>query len=160
MSMVGHIEVDQSDKADPPRPVDRPTVHGKTWEAAIPTCFRETGKRCAPDPCHPTRSPGADANVRADTVFAASTQIEYNLSLISTADSTIKSIEDELLRLKEIGPSRDNSLTAKVNSFAGIQSATELRTEYLLDKMDKAVRTLTKLEKENVQCKAKLATGK
>jgi len=80
--------------------------------------------------------------------------------LISAADSTIKSIEDELLRLKEIGPAKDSSITAKVIPFAGKLSATELRSEYLLEKMDKAVRTLTKLEKENVQCKAKLAAGK
>jgi hypothetical protein len=47
-----------------------------------------------------------------------------------------------------------------MNTLTGKLSATELRQEYLLEKMDKAVRTLTKLEKENTQCKAKLATGK
>ena len=81
--------------------------------------------------------------------------------MIAAADSTIKSCEDELLRLKEIGqPQHDGSFTAKMNTLTGRLSATGLRQEYLLEKMDKAVRTLTKLEKENTLCKAKLATGK
>lgn len=80
--------------------------------------------------------------------------------MISVADSTIQKIEDELLRLKEIGPAKDDSFTTKVNPFAGKLGATELRSEYLLEKMDKAVRTLTTLEKENAECKARLAAGK
>jgi hypothetical protein len=95
-----------------------------------------------------------------DPVFSAATTIEYNTNLIAAAETTIKAIEEELLRLKEIGPRDTPSVASRMMPFSNTTSATELREEYLLEKMGKAVRTLTALEKENVACKANLTVEK
>jgi hypothetical protein len=95
-----------------------------------------------------------------DSVFAAATQIEYNAALVSTAETQIKSIEDELLRLKEIAAHSQATESSWTALFKGSKSATDERVRYLLNKMGKAVDALGALEKENAECKTKLAVGK
>ncbi|EIW66338.1 hypothetical protein TREMEDRAFT_40986 [Tremella mesenterica DSM 1558] len=85
-----------------------------------------------------------------DPTFRASCQIDYNTALISTAQSTIKSCEEELLTLKDIVSGGEDKLGLS-SGFMGLGSgsAVKERARWLLEKMGKSVEQLKVWEAEN-----------
>jgi len=51
-------------------------------------------------------------------------------------------------------------MASRIIPFGSTTSAMEMREDYLLEKMNKAVKTLGALEKENASCKVSLAAGR
>ncbi|CAE6435290.1 hypothetical protein ACGC1H_002868 [Rhizoctonia solani] len=87
-----------------------------------------------------------------DRVFQAVQTINFNEKLIATSVATIKSCEDELTVLKNIGLDLGSSvLTGK--------GATGARASYLLEKMMQATLKVEQLEAENARLKKVLAKG-
>ena len=83
----------------------------------------------------------------ADGVFKATQDIAYNESLISSMESKIKSIESELVTLRDIlsGPGRYSTMSRITN-----------RASYLADKMSDAQQKVARLERENTELKQAL----
>jgi hypothetical protein len=99
----------------------------------------------------------------SDHIFNSSNQIEYNLAVIASADSSIKSCEAELSTLKEItADGGDDKLGVNGSSWLGMgkHSAIRERARWLLDKMGKNVDKLAKLEKENEEMMKVLSSGR
>ncbi|KZT44087.1 hypothetical protein SISSUDRAFT_1057085 [Sistotremastrum suecicum HHB10207 ss-3] len=84
-----------------------------------------------------------------DKVFKSLQDIYLNEKIIATLESTLKSCEQELLTLKELG--------SQEKPWFG-SSATNERAEYLLKKMHAAGVKLERLEKENSALKKTLAS--
>jgi hypothetical protein len=78
--------------------------------------------------------------------------INFNEKLIAASASTIKSCEDELTILKNIGLDLGSSVLSG-------KGATGIRANYLLDKMLQATLKVEKLETENSKLKKVLAKG-
>lgn len=85
-----------------------------------------------------------------DPVFGASQDIDYNKQLITASESTIKSCEEELLRLSEIGEYTKSSVF-------GTDRAVSMRTRYLLNAMGEASAKIESLERANSKLKKLLA---
>ncbi|KAF8475410.1 RNA12 protein-domain-containing protein [Gautieria morchelliformis] len=85
----------------------------------------------------------------ADEVFKATQDITYNESLISGMESKIKSVESELLMLKDIlsGPDRYTATMSRIIN----------RASYLKDKMFEAQQKIARLEGENAELKMVLS---
>ena len=97
-----------------------------------------------------------------DPVFRSFNQIEYNLAVIASSDSSIKACEAELSTLKEItADGGDDKLGVNGSSWLGMgkHSAIRERAKWLLDKMGKNVDKLGKLEKENEEMMKVLSSG-
>ncbi|KAJ6618269.1 RNA12 protein-domain-containing protein [Mycena sp. CBHHK59/15] len=86
-----------------------------------------------------------------DSIFQATQDIAYNEKIISSAESTVKACEQELLSLKEIGTDAEH--------WWGGNSATSSRSRYLLSKMQAAATKIEALERRNVELKRVLAKG-
>ncbi|TRM59397.1 RNA12 protein-domain-containing protein [Schizophyllum amplum] len=84
-----------------------------------------------------------------DPIFQAAMDISYNQQVIDKAESTIRSCEEELLRLKEIGLE---------HGWLGRTPPSE-RANYLFDKMQSAGRKIVQLERKNVELQKVLARG-
>jgi hypothetical protein len=85
-------------------------------------------------------------------VFKAACQIEYNSVLIAKAESDIRAYEAELTSLQGITANGgDAALGVEHGRFLGLgkSSAIRGRARWLLDKMEKSVEKLGKLEGEN-----------
>lgn len=90
-------------------------------------------------------------------------QIEYNTSLIASAESTIKSAEAELSQLQAIiADGGDEKLGVPNAGWLGLGKASAIkeRARYLLDKMGKGVEKLDKLEAENAEMLKMLSMSK
>ncbi len=85
----------------------------------------------------------------ADPVFRALQDIAFNEKKIASAESTVRSIEDELLKLNKIGTSGAHWWSKK--------PATAYRTAYLVRKMLAAENSIEKLEATNVDLKKLVA---
>lgn len=100
---------------------------------------------------------------RIDPVFRASSQIEYNSALIAKAETEIRTAEDELSKLQGITANGgDAALGVEQGGFLGIgkSSAVRERARWLLEKMNKGVEKLGKLEGENAEMLKLMSTGK
>lgn len=86
-----------------------------------------------------------------DPIFQATQDIAYNTKLIASADSTIKSCEQELLILKDV--------EAGTSGLWGSRSAVTQRVEYLLKNMRAAETKIETLEKQNAALKKILSKG-
>ncbi|KAF7311650.1 hypothetical protein MKEN_01068400 [Mycena kentingensis (nom. inval.)] len=86
-----------------------------------------------------------------DPIFQATQDIAFNEKQISSAESTIKSCEQELLSLKD--------LSASDHWLWGGSAATSARSKYLLSKMYAATVKIDKLERTNTELKRVLAKG-
>ncbi|KAJ7929322.1 RNA12 protein-domain-containing protein [Mycena leptocephala] len=86
-----------------------------------------------------------------DSIFQATQDIAFNEKLITSAESTIKACEQELLTLKEIG--KDNE------HWWGGNSASSTRSRYLLSKMQASALKIEALERRNSELKKVLAKG-
>ncbi|KAG8763513.1 mitochondrial escape protein 2 [Ceratobasidium sp. 428] len=87
-----------------------------------------------------------------DRVFKAVQDINFNEKLIATHVSTIKSCEDELTTLKNIGLDLGSSVL-------GGKGATAARANYLLEKMMQSTLKVEQLEADNSKLKKTLAKG-
>ncbi|CUA76051.1 Mitochondrial escape protein 2 [Rhizoctonia solani] len=87
-----------------------------------------------------------------DRVFQAVQTINFNEKLIATSVVTIKSCEDELTVLKNIGLDLGSSVLSG-------KGATGARASYLLEKMMQATLKVEQLEGENTKLKKVLAKG-
>ncbi|KAJ7632265.1 RNA12 protein-domain-containing protein [Roridomyces roridus] len=87
-----------------------------------------------------------------DPIFSASQDIMQNEKLVASAESTIKSCEQELLSLREIN--KDNE-----SWWHGAPVALSSRTRYLLSKMRAATIKIEGLERRNAELKKVLAKG-
>lgn len=90
-------------------------------------------------------------------------QIEYNTTLIASAESTIVKAEAELSQLQAIiADGGDEKLGVPDSGWLGLgkNSAIKERAKYLLDKMGKGVEKLNKLEAENAEMLKMLSMGK
>ncbi|CAE6515824.1 unnamed protein product [Rhizoctonia solani] len=87
-----------------------------------------------------------------DRIFQAVQTINFNEKLITASVATIKSCEDELAVLKDIGLDLGSSVLSG-------KGATGARASYLLEKMMQATLKVEKLETENVKLKKVLAKG-
>jgi hypothetical protein len=90
------------------------------------------------------------STIVADPIFRASQDIAFNEKIISGAESTIKSCEQELATLKEIGMDR---------SWWGGKTGSSARAAYLFDKVLAAVSKVEALEKQNSELKKMLSKG-
>ncbi|KAJ7090200.1 RNA12 protein-domain-containing protein [Mycena belliarum] len=86
-----------------------------------------------------------------DSVFQATQDIAFNEKLIVSAESTVKTCEQELLALKEIG--------TDVKHWWSGNSATSSRSHYLLAKMQASANKIEALERKNLELKKVLARG-
>ncbi|KAK7015902.1 mitochondrial escape protein 2 [Paramarasmius palmivorus] len=86
----------------------------------------------------------------SDKIFQAIQEITYNEAQISSAESSIKSCEEELLKLKDIGWNPAKWFWNDPPSR---------RAEYLMSKMMEAERKLEVLERKNGELKKALAKG-
>jgi len=89
--------------------------------------------------------------------------MEYNAVVISTAETTIKSCENELSQLKEITTNGgDAALGVNHGGILGFgqSSAVKERARWLLEKMGKSVDKLGHLERENAEMLKVLGSGK
>lgn len=87
-----------------------------------------------------------------DPVFRATSQMEYNATLIAKAESEIKAAEAELASLQGITANGgDTALGVPDGGWLGLgrSSAIKDRARYLLDKMSANVEKLNKLEADN-----------
>ena len=89
--------------------------------------------------------------ITADPVFRATQEIAYNAKIMASAESTIKTCEEELAMLRTLGD--DNGSWWRGTSVA------RGRARYLLEKMRVAQEKLEKLEKQNEVLKKTLAKG-
>lgn len=87
----------------------------------------------------------------SDPVFQATQDIAYNTKLITAAETTIKTCEQELLVLKEV--------EAATSGFWGSRAAVSQRIEYLLKNMKAAGTKMEALEKQNASLKKVLSKG-
>ncbi|KAG9125078.1 mitochondrial escape protein 2 [Ceratobasidium sp. 392] len=87
-----------------------------------------------------------------DRIFKAVQDINFNEKLIATHVSTIKSCEDELTTLKNIGLDLGSSVL-------GGKGATAARANYLLEKMMQSTLKVEQLEADNSKLKKVLAKG-
>jgi hypothetical protein len=87
-----------------------------------------------------------------DPIFQATQEISFNEKIITGSESTVRSCEEELVTLKEIG-------SESSSSWWGSKSATRVRAKYLFDKMLAAELKIEDLEKRNVELKKVLAKG-
>ncbi|KAJ3822055.1 RNA12 protein-domain-containing protein [Lentinula raphanica] len=85
-----------------------------------------------------------------DPIFRATQEIEFNNQLVSIAETTIRSCEEELLKLAEIKHVNGSSI------WFGEDSASR-RSQYLLKKMMESERKLEGLERKNVELKKTLS---
>lgn len=85
----------------------------------------------------------------SDPVFRAQQDIASNERRIASAEKTIRSCEEELLNLHNIG-------TASAHWWSK-RTATSFRFSYLMKKLQAAEVTLEKLEASNVELKKILA---
>ncbi|KAJ7057027.1 RNA12 protein-domain-containing protein [Mycena amicta] len=88
----------------------------------------------------------------SDPIFKATQDIAFNEKLISSYESAIKSCEQELLPLKEIGLQRHWL-------WGGGNSAASARARYLSSRMHAATAKIEVLEKRNVELKKVLTKG-
>ncbi|KAJ4488366.1 exonuclease [Lentinula aciculospora] len=80
-----------------------------------------------------------------DPIFRATQEIEFNTQLVFIAETTIKSCEEELLKLGEISKhASSNWLT---------EDAWSRRSQYLMKKMMESERKLESLERKNAELK-------
>ncbi|ESK85972.1 hypothetical protein Moror_9473 [Moniliophthora roreri MCA 2997] len=86
----------------------------------------------------------------SDKIFQAVQEIAYNEAQVSSAESSVKSCEEELLKLKDIGWNPTKWFWSDPPSR---------RAEYILSKMMDAERKLETLERKNVELKKALAKG-
>jgi hypothetical protein len=77
-------------------------------------------------------------------VFSATQDIDYNKQLIAASESTIRTCEEELLRLTEIGVHTRSSVF-------GTDRAVSMRTRYLLNAMGEASAKIESLERTNAK---------
>ena len=82
-------------------------------------------------------------------MFRSLQDITFNEKKISSAESTVRSCEEELLKLKEIGTSGAHWWSKK--------PATAYRAAYIMRKMLTAESTIEKLEATNADLKKVLA---
>ncbi|KAH7341824.1 RNA12 protein-domain-containing protein [Rhizoctonia solani] len=87
-----------------------------------------------------------------DRTFQAVQSINFNEKLIATSVATIKSCEDELTVLRNIGLDLGSSVLSG-------KGATGARASYLLEKMMQATLKVEQLETENTKLKKVLAKG-
>jgi hypothetical protein len=86
---------------------------------------------------------------RTDRIFQATQDIASNEKIIANAESTLKTCEEELMTLKEIG----------LESSWWRRSATSRRAAYLADKMLAAEKKIEALVKRNMDLKKVLSKG-
>ncbi|KAH8102922.1 RNA12 protein-domain-containing protein [Cristinia sonorae] len=86
-----------------------------------------------------------------DPIFQATQDISYNNKLIASAESTVKTCEQELLVLKDV--------EAGTSGMWGSRSAVTQRVEYLLKNMKAAEIKIENLEKQNAGLKKVLTKG-
>jgi len=85
-----------------------------------------------------------------DPVFQASQDIAFNEKIIASSEATIKSCEQEIASVKEIG------MESHWWGLGG-RSATSMRAAYLFDKMLTAETKIEALEKQNSELKRLLS---
>ncbi|KAJ7134886.1 RNA12 protein-domain-containing protein [Mycena epipterygia] len=86
-----------------------------------------------------------------DSIFQATQDIAFNEKIMADAESKIKSCEQELLVLKEIGTDYEH--------WWGGKSASSSRSHYLLSKMHASAMKIEALERRNLELKKVLAKG-
>jgi len=86
-----------------------------------------------------------------DPIFYALQQINYNEKAISSAESTVRSCEEELIMLKTIGFGSWR--------LTGSTSGPAVRGQYLLAKMGNAAKKIQDLEAVNARLRKKLAAA-
>ncbi|KAJ7756804.1 RNA12 protein-domain-containing protein [Mycena maculata] len=86
-----------------------------------------------------------------DSIFQATQDIAFNEKMIAGAESIVKACEQELLTLKEIGTRGEH--------WWGGNSASSLRSRYLLSKMQASAMKIESLERKNTELKKVLAKG-
>ncbi|KAJ4501800.1 exonuclease [Lentinula lateritia] len=84
-----------------------------------------------------------------DPIFRATQEIEFNNRLVSIAETTIQSCEEELLKLVEIGKNGPSSWLT--------EDPSSRRSQYLLKKMMESERKLEVLERKNAELKKTLS---
>ncbi|KAJ3864348.1 exonuclease [Lentinula novae-zelandiae] len=84
-----------------------------------------------------------------DPIFRATQEIEFNNRLVSIAETTIHSCEEELLKLVEIGKNGPSSWLT--------EDPSSRRSQYLLKKMMESERKLEVLERKNAELKKTLS---
>jgi len=87
--------------------------------------------------------------VVGDKVFSATQDIEYNKQLITASESKIKTCEEELIRLSEIGERTRSSVF-------GLNRSVSVRARYLLNAIGDASAKIESLEKANAKLKKEL----
>ncbi|KAL7421170.1 mitochondrial escape protein 2 [Cryptotrichosporon argae] len=98
-----------------------------------------------------------------DAVFKASCQIDYNTVLLGKAEADIKAVEAELSALKDItADGGDEALGVSRSSWLGLgkSSAIRDRARWLLEKLQKNVDKVHKLEADNAEQVKVLAAGR
>ncbi|KAJ6500400.1 RNA12 protein-domain-containing protein [Mycena sanguinolenta] len=86
-----------------------------------------------------------------DPIFQATQDIAFNEKVIAGAESTIKSCEQELLTLNEIGKDSQH--------WWGGNTGSSMRSRYLLSKMQASAMKIESLERRNSELKKVLAKG-
>ncbi|KAJ3815708.1 RNA12 protein-domain-containing protein [Lentinula aff. lateritia] len=84
-----------------------------------------------------------------DPIFKATQEIEFNNRLVSIAETTIQSCEEELLKLVEIGKNAPSTWLS--------EDPSSRRSQYLLKKMMESERKLEVLERKNTELKKTLS---
>ncbi|KAH7877865.1 exonuclease [Lentinula edodes] len=84
-----------------------------------------------------------------DPIFRATQEIEFNNRLVSIAETTIQSCEEELLKLVEIGKNGPSTWLT--------EDPSSRRSRYLLKKMMESERKLEALERKNAELKKTLS---
>ncbi|KAF8831619.1 hypothetical protein HHX47_DHR1000799 [Lentinula edodes] len=85
----------------------------------------------------------------SDPIFRATQEIEFNNRLVSIAETTIQSCEEELLKLVEIGKNGPSTWLT--------EDPSSRRSRYLLKKMMESERKLEALERKNAELKKTLS---
>lgn len=89
--------------------------------------------------------------LQPDPIFQAVQDIAYNEKVIASAETSLRSCEEELMKLKDIGMESPH--------WWGGQSATATRAAYLAKKMHVAEAKVEALEGKNADLKKILAKG-
>lgn len=122
--------------------VSRPTVHNTTRKACISLCIPKACRRYVY-----TAYLTALFSLFTDLIFRSIQDIALNEKAIASAESAIRTYEEELLKLEQIRPLDSGILSS---------GATRQRADFLLKKLYDAESKIEKLEAVNATLKKNL----